>query len=190
MFDPENPYVCVYEGYIVDNKDPRKLGRVKVNVPGLLEPESDWALPLGAPGAGGDGLGLWCVPPVGANVTVLFREGDLEAIRYLPGPWPAPRGELQTPSFARDLTPAEAVQVSGLQTSSWNIVLDNRAGAQQLTIESRQFPDNRIVLDSDKQSVEINGTVAVQIRSLGVVSIDALQVVINGRVVLPTGKPI
>lgn len=191
MFDPNNPFVCLYEGYVTDNVDPSVLGRVKICVPGLIEPESDWALPLGMPGAGADARGLWCVPAVGANVTVFFREGDPEHIRYFPGPWAAPEGaEVETPNFVRDLTPAEATQVAGLQTDMWNLVLDDRGDGGKLVLQSRAKPENAITLNAVTGVLEVSGAFAVSIRSTGVVKIDALHVVINGRPVLPTKKPI
>lgn len=191
MFDPENPFVCLYEGFVIDNKDPSRMGRVKLCVPGLIEPASDWTLPLGMPGAGSDARGFWIVPAVGSNVAVMFREGCLEEMRYLTGPWARPAGsDAESPTFVRDLSPAEATEVVGVQTAQWNIVMDDRAGANRLVIESRTAPGNGITLDANSQAVEVRGGVAVQIKSNGVVNIEALQVVINGRVVLPTGKPI
>lgn len=38
-------------GYVTARDDPEKLLRVKVCVPGLLEPHSDWAWQLGSGGA-------------------------------------------------------------------------------------------------------------------------------------------
>jgi uncharacterized protein involved in type VI secretion and phage assembly len=185
-----NTYGGVYEGQVVDNVDPLKLGRVRFMIPGLVEPMSPWTLPLASPGAGSDARGLWCIPSIGSNVAVLFKEGDLDAPRYLTGPWGAPDDTPETPTFARNLSAADAVKVTGLQTKDWEIVLDDRPGLERLTIANRTFPQNSITIDGLSQAVEIRGTVAVQIRSTGIINIDALQVVINGRPVLPSSKPI
>lgn len=189
MSEFDNSY-GLYDGWITDNVDPLKLGRVRIVIPGLVEPETDWASPIGCPGGGSNSRGLWSIPEIGANVAVFFKEGELETPRYLTGPWSLPKDSTEAPTFTRNLTPAEAVQMTGLQTPRWEIVLDDRDGNEGLLIRDRKNPDNAIVFDGVQQTVSINGTVAVQITSTGIVNIDAMQVTINGRIVLPTSNPI
>lgn len=189
-YEREYVYPCVYEGVVFDNLDPLLIGRVKVTIPGLIEPSSGWALPYATPGGGSDARGFWFVPTIGSNVAVVFKDGDIEHPRYFVGAWSAPGQTPESPTFVRQMQPSEAVQVAGIQTRKWNIVLDDREGNDRLTIESREFPDNSITIDGKAQAVQINGTVAVQIVSMGMVNISALSVVINGRPVLPTGGPI
>lgn len=184
----ENGWVSVYDGIVYDNQDPLLIGRVRVTVHGLIEPYSAWALPMCYPGAG-PGRGLWIVPKVGSNVSVMFKQGDLDRPRYMPGVWPAPSDVPQSPTFVRDLSPSDATQVAGIQTDNWEIVMDDRAGASSLVIRDRQG-GSTVRMDGVAKTVQIEGTVAVQIKSIGVVNIEALQVTINGRIVLPTAKPI
>ena len=67
-----------YRGFVTDNQDPEKRGRVRLNVPSLLnEQESDWALPC-LPFGGGAGYGFFAVPKVGAQLWVEFEEGDID----------------------------------------------------------------------------------------------------------------
>jgi uncharacterized protein involved in type VI secretion and phage assembly len=186
----DRTFFGVYEGYVYDNADPLKLGRVRVVVPGILHPYSDWLMPAGQPGAGSDARGLWFIPAIGSNVLVLFKAGDPDRGRYLAGPWGAPDGATESPTFVRDLSAEDAPHVAGLQTSRWEIVIDDRDGNSNLLIRDRRFPDNAIGISGETQTVEISGTVGVQIKSSGIVNIQALQVVINGRIVLPSGKPI
>lgn len=183
-------HVQLYEGVVYDNRDPLRIGRVRVTVPGLLEPYSNWALPVGGVGGGDVDSGFWQVPSVGANVSILFREGDPDHPRFFSGSWGAPAGSPESPSFVRNLSPVEAVQVSGIETKRWNIVLDDRPGQESLVIRDRMFEGNLVEIDGVAQGVTINGTVSVQIKSSGVVNIQAMQVIINGRPVLPSGKPI
>lgn len=178
----------LYEGYVVDNADPLLAGRVRVCIPGLIEPHSDWVMPIGAPGAGSNERGLWCIPAIESNIAIFFKEGHIDHPRYLCGPWPFPT-EPETPTFTR-LSPQEAVQMSGWQTKKWEIVLDDRKGSEQLRITHRDFPQNSITIDGALQAIEVSGTVAVQIRSTGIVNIEGLQVTINGRPVLPGSSPI
>ena len=68
------PYM--YVGVVTKNDDPEKLGRVKVRIPGLVDPESAWAFPMGAPGGGSKRHGFFSPPVVGAEVCVFFHGGD------------------------------------------------------------------------------------------------------------------
>ncbi|MGD2114784.1 MAG: phage baseplate assembly protein V [Acidobacteriota bacterium] len=66
-----------YRGTVANNVDPLGQGRIQVSVPAVLgENRMSWALPC-TPYAG-KGVGLFTVPPVGANVWVEFEGGDLD----------------------------------------------------------------------------------------------------------------
>lgn len=67
-----------FRGFVTDNKDPEKRGRLKLRVPSVLgDEETDWALPC-LPFGGGKDYGLFLVPEVGAQVWMEFEEGDLQ----------------------------------------------------------------------------------------------------------------
>jgi uncharacterized protein involved in type VI secretion and phage assembly len=64
-----------YRGKVENNIDPLQLGRVQVSVPAVLgEGRMSWAMPC-VPFAG-NGVGLFLVPPTGANVWVEFEGGN------------------------------------------------------------------------------------------------------------------
>jgi len=64
-------------GFVVDNQDPEKRGRLKLRVPAVLgTDETDWALPC-LPFGGGAGYGWFAVPQPEAQVWVEFEEGDI-----------------------------------------------------------------------------------------------------------------
>lgn len=66
----------LFLGLVVDNDDPKQLGRIRVNVPEVLaDQESGWCRPV-APLAG-DGVGLVTVPPIGSLVAVQWPGGDV-----------------------------------------------------------------------------------------------------------------
>lgn len=63
-------------GIVVDNKDPDRLGRVKVRFPTLPIEDTSWWAPISAPGAGYD-RGWWFLPEVDDEVLVMFEHGDV-----------------------------------------------------------------------------------------------------------------
>ena len=70
-----NQFFGKYRGKVENNIDPMLLGRVQVSVPAVLgDGRLSWAMPC-APYAG-PGVGLFAIPPVGANVWVEFEGGD------------------------------------------------------------------------------------------------------------------
>src|SRR5688572_9470618 len=116
-FDTQDPrYTALYIGHVVDRVDPECLGRVRVRIPGLVEPASAWAFPLGTVGGGSDRRGFFGVPEVNAEVGVLFHQGDIDHPYYLAGHWGRPNGSTEIPTPARGLSPMETPQVRVFET--------------------------------------------------------------------------
>jgi hypothetical protein len=64
-----------YRGKVENNIDPLFLGRLQVSVPSVLGTDGlNWAMPC-VPYAG-PGVGLFLLPPNGANIWVEFEGGD------------------------------------------------------------------------------------------------------------------
>jgi hypothetical protein len=69
-------------GKVINSVDPEKLDRVKVNIPHLFDDDEDpervpWCAPIKfSPMGQGDGYGVFGTPPVGADVLVIFQEGN------------------------------------------------------------------------------------------------------------------
>jgi Type VI secretion system/phage-baseplate injector OB domain len=64
-----------YRGTVANNVDPQQQGRIQVHVPAVLgDGRLSWAMPC-VPYAGSS-VGLFVVPPVGANVWVEFEAGN------------------------------------------------------------------------------------------------------------------
>lgn len=176
-------------GTVIDREDPESLWRVRVKIPGLLdEPGTTWAWPMGSFGGGGPGGGGWRVPPLGADVGVLFLQGDPSRPYYLPGWWGKPKGESEIPVDARDLSPAESPQVTAIETERLAIAIDERPGSRALRIRDK-VSDDAIEWDLEAMGIRIKATSGVLIESDGIVDIRGLQIIINGRVVtdLPKG---
>ncbi len=113
-----------YRGKVENNVDPMFLGRVQVSVPAVLGAgRMSWALPC-APYAGPQ-LGLFTVPPVGANVWVEFEAGDPDYPIWAGCFWGA--GEVPA-------SPA-VPQMKVLKTDGITLTLSDLPGAGGLTLE-------------------------------------------------------
>jgi uncharacterized protein involved in type VI secretion and phage assembly len=69
----------VYEpviALVTDNKDPSKLGRVKIKIPVLSNTDTTWWAPIVMLGAGKN-RGWFFIPEVDDEVLVLFEHGDM-----------------------------------------------------------------------------------------------------------------
>lgn len=114
-----------YRGVVVDNRDPSRLGRLKVRVPDVLgEEDIGWAMPC-VPYAG-SGVGLFLIPPNNTWVWVEFEHGDPEYPIWSGCFWT--EGEVPEPSAA----PEKKV----LKTDAGTITLDDTPGAGGISIET------------------------------------------------------
>jgi uncharacterized protein involved in type VI secretion and phage assembly len=189
-FDTDDPrYTGLYIGQVVDRADPEQLGRVRVRIPGLVEPASAWAFPLGTVGGGSDKRGFFAVPETGAEVGVLFHQGEVDHPYYLSGHWGKPDGATEVPSPARDLSPADAPQVRAFETARFVFMFDDRAGHETLRLQDKLSGD-QVEFDGAAMGITIKGTTALILKADGLISIEGTTVIINGRVVLPGAAPI
>lgn len=127
-----------YRGLVVDNADPRKQGRVKVNVPEILgEVDSGWALPC-APYAGKK-VGMYTVPAVGSGVWVEFEAGDVSRPIWVGCWWES--DSVPTDEAGAGATPdvkmvrSEQGLLLALHDDSQTIALSDSSGANILEIE-------------------------------------------------------
>src|SRR5690242_7993094 len=134
---PDHRLLGLHIGHVVDRADPLKLGRVRVRIPGLIQDASAWAFPLGTLGGGSDRRGFFAVPEDGAEVGVLFHEGDVDRPWYLAGHWGLPGGATEIPGPARELSKTETPQIRALETRRFVLAFDDRAGHEALRIEDK-----------------------------------------------------
>jgi hypothetical protein len=112
-----------YRGKVEQNVDPLQLGRLQVSVPAVLgSGRMSWAMPC-VPYAGSQ-VGLFALPPLGANLWVEFEGGDPDSPIWSGCFWGP--GELPLPALA---------QIKFLRTEGVNLTLSDLPGAGGLTIE-------------------------------------------------------
>jgi uncharacterized protein involved in type VI secretion and phage assembly len=95
----EKRYWGKYRAIVTDDKDPERLGRVKLRVPEILGQQivTDWAWPIALPYGGGPDYGKFSVPPVGSGVYAEFESGLVDRPLFC-GVWYGhPKGQPSDP---------------------------------------------------------------------------------------------
>lgn len=119
-----------YRGKVTANVDPSRLGRVQISCPAVLgDGRVSWALPS-SPYAG-SGVGLFTVPPVGANVWVEFEGGDLDYPVVAGCFWGD--GEIPKPAGPESKKGLESTKV--LKTGCLTLTIDDTPGVGAVTLE-------------------------------------------------------
>lgn len=210
--DPDDKYVGIYLGEVVDNKDPEGVGRVRVKIPIIAEGEdddeggTDWADPIGTMGGGTDRRGLFFVPEIGSTVAVAFEAGDITRPMYWSGPWGKPEGAeggSEVPDTVKDTPEEDRPKITALETEHFAFIIDNREDNEVLIIKHKGplvDPDGQPIVGADRSQnyIEIDGAnFGITIKAEAAIVIDAAQVDIrgsrlslNGRTVMATKKPI
>lgn len=112
-----------YRGKVENNLDPMMMGRVQVSVPAVLGGgRLSWAMPC-VPYAGPQ-VGLFVVPPVGANVWVEFEAGDPDRPIWSGAFWGV--GEAPMPAIP---------QMKVWKTDGVTLTISDLPGVGGLTIE-------------------------------------------------------
>lgn len=119
-------YYGKYRGKVENNLDPQQQGRIMVSVPMVTGSGTlNWAMPS-TPFAG-NGVGLWAIPPVGANVWVEYEGGDPDLPIWSGCFW----GQGEAPA-----SPAVA-QLVVLKTQTCTLTLSDMPGVGGVTIETK-----------------------------------------------------
>lgn len=181
-------FTALYRGVVTNIADPLKIGRVKVRVPGFLEPESAWAMPCTL-GGGSATRGFYFVPDVGSEVVVWCHQGDVDEVNYMAGNWRAPgqQSELNTRITTKDAENATKVKV--IETERWLVIMDDSDDTPALVFQDKVSNDG-IEFNGLTRQLAVTATASISISCVGTISVDGLNVVINGRPVLANGEPI
>lgn len=190
-------YIGLYQGRVLKNEDPLGQLRVQCFVDGVCD-ESPWAVPMGTSGGGSPDRGGWIVPDIGADVLVMFINGNVEHPVYACGAWPTPAVGPSRPVPLKEDVPAVAahrvptMQLCGGIVSAY---VDEREGTRKVVLQDNRLPAPgsepfALVWDIETGVLSINNDAGIAIRSNGSIVLDALNVTIKGRNVRTTRKPI
>jgi uncharacterized protein involved in type VI secretion and phage assembly len=118
-----------FRGVVTDNQDPLMQGRVRARVTDVMgEDESGWAMPA-AP-FGGNQMGFFAIPSVGAGVWIEFEHGDPDYPIWA-GAWWGSATEIPPALLA---PPSQKVMVR--TNGGHTITLDDTPGAGGITLET------------------------------------------------------
>ena len=189
-----DPYAYTWLGKVVRNDDPQGIYRVTVMVPGLEEPESNWALPRGTIGGGSYRRGGWLTPAVGANVYVSWLGGDRTKPLYEGGPW-AP-GDQPQDSAKQNGTLGDpdvlAIELGGVRLK---LGANGDKGYFRVMLAPGD-DDHRTLfeLDGTKSVATLSAITRLIVTATGMISVDAAQVEffkdVFRRLVRKMAKPI
>lgn len=132
-------------GVVVDNVDPKKLGRIRVKVPEVLsDTETGWCLPA-SPFAGPN-IGFHAVPPVGGLVFVEWPNGDLARVPIWCG---------ATWSDGKGVPDVDHETIALVTAAGHRIELSDKSGSEAVKITAKSGA--KVVLDSNGIKLEYSG---------------------------------
>jgi hypothetical protein len=142
-----------FEGTVTKRDDPSKLGKIKINIPGLFEPETPmWVQPICVPGGGNAQRGHYEPPSVGSNVGIHFIQGDRRQPRYYIGPWGAPSGISDVPTGGE--VEGDNRQNAVTEDEEWTIQRDSRTTGKKYLIKHKSS-DQSILINADTDEIHI-----------------------------------
>lgn len=131
--DGDTVHLGEFAGVVVDNVDPLKIGRVRLRVEGLVEPDSPWAFPKDT-GGGKANRGSHAPPEVGATVVVSFLGGNIDVPIYAGG-W---RGQNEGLTALAGASAADAAtKIKCYESDRYLIVLSEISGSEELQIKDK-----------------------------------------------------
>jgi uncharacterized protein involved in type VI secretion and phage assembly len=194
-------------GIVTNNKDPEKLGRVKVSLPWRGESDETFWARVASPMAG-KGRGMVFYPEVDDEVLVAFEQGDVNYPYIIGSLWNSKDIPPETDNSGKnnirkiksrsghELTFDDTSQQEKFEiktNAGHRIVLDDSSGQEKIEITDRTG-NNSIMINSAQKSIEmkcdmkltikanileIEGTSSLSLKSDGVLTIKGLTVMIN-----------
>jgi uncharacterized protein involved in type VI secretion and phage assembly len=145
----------VYEpviGIVTDNKDPSKLGRVKVKVPILSEKDTSFWVPIIMQGAGKN-RGWFFIPEVEDEVLVMFEQGDVNRPLVVGALWGGkdkPPDKNEGDKNPRRMIKSRQGNKITLDDEKKLIVMEDGTGKAKITFDSEK---NKLIIEAVKGDV-------------------------------------
>ncbi|BDI16324.1 type IV secretion protein Rhs [Nostoc cf. commune SO-36] len=175
------PSETLLVGIVTNNKDPEKMGRVKVKFPTMTEEhESNWArvVALGA----GPNRGFDCLPEVNDEVLVGFEHGDIHRPYVIGGVW---NGKDAPPEKVDDSV-TSGVRLRTIKTRVGHVLqfVEEDKGSSKTGIRVETKDGHKIYLNDSQRCIEIETkgghkikmddmAKSVSVKSTGNMSLDA-----------------
>jgi hypothetical protein len=185
---PPWKYLAEWSGECVANDDPLRLGRIRVRIPGLIEPASAWVFPKGFGGHHYD------VPYTQANyaamdppqpdrpgdeVIVTFLGGDPDQLRWEYGHGGMPDGVTpEVPEPVKTMAPEDAPWIKAHDFGNWIIVADDRKATKGIQIIDKTTGENILEYDGAHQSLRLTSVAGLALAAGGALSLQGLTVTI------------
>lgn len=156
----EHCFYGKYRGYVVDNADPEKLGRLKVSVPAVLGKEiAVWAYPC-VPYGGDADQGFFFIPEPKAGVWIEFEQGNADYPIWVGTFWSKKDGKSEVPKAngeAQDPPTQKIIKTKAGHT----IQLEDKEGEEKVIIKHKENSfisidkDGTVVMGNQKGSTVI-----------------------------------
>lgn len=139
----------VYEpviALVTDNKDPSKLGRVKIKIPVLSNTDTTWWAPIVMLGAGKN-RGWFFIPEVDDEVLVLFEHGDMSRPLVIGALW---NGKDKPPDKnpggnPRRMIKSRAGSKITFDDDQMKLIIEDGTGKGRITFDSNA---NKVTIES------------------------------------------
>jgi uncharacterized protein involved in type VI secretion and phage assembly len=135
-------------GVVTDNKDPSKLGRVKVKYPVLSGEDSSHWVPIIMSGAGKN-RGWFFIPEPEDEVLVVFEHGDLNRPLIIGALWNGkdtpPSDNKNGKNEKRMIQSRQGNKVILDDSDNPNIVIEDGAGKGRITLDTQ---NNKIIIEA------------------------------------------
>ena len=136
---------------VTDNKDPSKLGRVKIKIPVLSEQDTTWWAPIIMMGASKN-RGWFFIPEIDDEVLVLFEHGDMDHPLVVGALW---NGKDKPPDKNPGGNPRRVIKSRAgsrivFDDDKMQIVIEDGAGNGRITFDSN---NNKIIIEALKGDV-------------------------------------
>jgi uncharacterized protein involved in type VI secretion and phage assembly len=144
----------VYEpviALVTDNKDPSKLGRVKIKIPVLSTTDTTWWAPIIMLGASKN-RGWFFIPEIDDEVLVLFEHGDMDRPLVVGALW---NGKDKPPDKNPGGNPRRVIKSRAgskiiFDDDKMQIIIEDGAGNGRITFDSN---NNKIIIEALKGDV-------------------------------------